>query len=141
DYGDSWALSLAGTPRWTQIVTTGEAPHSRFSHAAVFDPVRRRLVIFGGYSYAAGQLADTWALELAGTPAWHQLAASGRAPIHREGMRAVYDPWNDRMVMFGGWVYGDITAYPPPYYISDETWTLPLANPAAWDSLALPARP
>ncbi len=141
DYDDVWALTLGDAPRWTRIVTSGDGPHSRAGCAAAFDPVRRRLVIFGGYAYSGGQLGDTWALELAGTPAWHRLAAGGRSPLHREGAKAVYDPWNDRMVLFGGWVDGDYSAYPPPYYISDETWALPLANPASWDSLVIPVRP
>jgi len=141
EYGDVWALSLGDSPRWTRIVPTNEGPHSRYSHAAVFDPIRRRMVIFGGNSYTAGQFADTWALDLAGPPTWTRLAANGRSPIHREGARAVYDPWNDRMVLFGGWVSGDYSAYPPPYYISDETWSLSLSNPASWDSLVFAVRP
>ena len=46
---DVWALSLAGTPAWTQLTPTGTPPSARYGHSAIYDPVRDRMVVFGGY--------------------------------------------------------------------------------------------
>src|SRR5262252_9850459 len=47
---DVWALSLAGIPTWTQLTPVGAAPGGRWGHTAIYDPVRDRMVVFGGNS-------------------------------------------------------------------------------------------
>jgi hypothetical protein len=47
---DVWALSLAGTPAWTQLTPSGTPPTARCYHSAIYDPVRDRMVVFGGKS-------------------------------------------------------------------------------------------
>jgi hypothetical protein len=61
---DVWELSLAGTPAWSEIVAVGQEAVGRASHSAVFDAVRRRTVVFGGFSAAREGFArsDTWFL-------------------------------------------------------------------------------
>ncbi len=62
---DVWALSLAGTPAWTQLSPSGSTPPvARYSHTAIYDPVRDRMVVFGGSSGSGrSSLAnDVWAL-------------------------------------------------------------------------------
>ena len=46
---DVWALDLSGTPTWSHIATLGTAPDSVVNAGAIFDPVRDRMVVFGGY--------------------------------------------------------------------------------------------
>jgi hypothetical protein len=122
---DVWALSLDGTPAWTQLSPTGASPNGRGYHSAIYDPVRDRMVAFGGYSSGALH-NDVWALSLAGTPAWTQLTPMGTPPGAREGQSAIYDPERDRMVVFGGYVWGT----------DNDVWALSLGGTAAWTPLA-----
>ena len=50
------ALSLAGTPAWSALAPSGTPPSWRYMHSAIYDPVRDRMVVFGGSS-----LNDVWA--------------------------------------------------------------------------------
>ena len=96
---DVWALSLSGTPTWTRLAPAGTPPSPRTGHTAIYDPVRRRMVVFGGHTEI--YLNETWVLSLDDNPAWAQLQPEGIAPalaIHS----AIYDPDRDRMVVFGG---------------------------------------
>jgi hypothetical protein len=102
---DVWALSLSGTPQWTRLTPTGAAPTARFLHSAIYDPVRDRMLVFGGArDWAPSQVFfdDTWALSLSGTPAWTRLTPTGAAPSARCGHSAIYDPVRERMVVFAG---------------------------------------
>ena len=126
---DVWALSLAGPPAWTEITVGGEPPPPRGNGTFTYDPVRDRMIVFGGLT--DGYNADTWSLDLAGTPTWRKLSPGGnRQPLGREGASAVYDPWNDRLLMFGGWGTD----------IHDDLWSLWLRQ-TLWDSLPMSPRP
>ncbi len=97
-YDDTWAMTLNGTPVWTNSITE---PGTRESPSVIYDPLRRRMILFGGYT-GSTYLNDTWALSLVGSPAWAQLNLSGTPPTPRYQHRAVYDPVRDRMLVFGG---------------------------------------
>src|SRR5262249_28482128 len=87
----SWATLSANSPAFT-----------RDHHMMIYDPVRDRLLIFGGFSGAAGAVTnEVWALSLA-SPALTQVVTSGTPPTPRELGSAIYDPVRDRMVVFGG---------------------------------------
>jgi hypothetical protein len=65
-----WALSLAGTPTWTQLVPEGRSPRQRFGAALVSDPARQRMLLVGGAE--PGTLGsvypiDSWAYYLDNT--------------------------------------------------------------------------
>jgi hypothetical protein len=126
---DAWALSLSGAPTWTPITTTGAPPPARYGHTAIYDPVRDRMVVFGGKG-TAGLMNDVWSLSLAGTPAWTQASPSGAPPTARYGHAAIYDPIRDRMLIFGGYDGG----------VSAETWALSLASPA-WSLVSTSGAP
>lgn len=106
---DVWVLSNAngngGTPMWTQLSPTGSGPTARENASAVYDSTNNVLTIYAGDSGGAG-FSDVWTLSNAdgsgGTPAWTQLAPTGKAPSARTGQSSVYDPVNNRMIMFGG---------------------------------------
>jgi hypothetical protein len=118
-----WALSLSGTPAWTHLGPSGSAPTARSSHSAIYDPVRDRIIVFGGND---GSLRnDVWALSLSGVPAWTQLTPSGTAPTGRANQTAIYDPVRDLMVVFGGL---DGT-------YRNDVWTLSLSGTPTWTNL------
>jgi len=93
-----WELSLSGTPAWSQILPPGLYPNPRDDPAMIYDPVRDRLLIYGGFANDQ----ETWALNLAPSPMWEHLSPSGQLPSARTGARAIYDGLNDRMLMYGG---------------------------------------
>jgi hypothetical protein len=98
---DVWALSLGDVPTWTQLTPAGAPPVGRVGASAIYDPLRGRLVAFGGYD-GTTYLNEVWALSLGDGPAWTQLAAGGTLPKGRRYHSAIYDPVRDRMLIFGG---------------------------------------
>jgi hypothetical protein len=127
-FHDTWALSLGATPAWTELTPEDPLPHSRYVHSAIYDAVRDRMVVFGGYD---GEIYrnDAWALSLGGVPAWTQLQPVGELPGGRFGHTAVYDAVHDRMVTFGG--FSDPTFF-------NDVWGLSLGDTTAWAPLVLP---
>jgi hypothetical protein len=92
---DTWAWD--GT-RWTEV--PGPQPPARAEAAAAWDPKRKRLVMFGGYTWKAGvreRLQDTWEFDGA---AWARFATAGPSP--RSGAAMAFDPELGQVVLFGG---------------------------------------
>lgn len=106
--GISTAPTAVETPapplvwQWRQILpASGTVPAPRAHGVAVYDPVARRLVVFGGQGNDGGVLNDTWAFDLAART-WARLATVGTPPDHRLGADAVYDPVGHQMVVWAG---------------------------------------
>jgi Galactose oxidase, central domain/Abnormal spindle-like microcephaly-assoc'd, ASPM-SPD-2-Hydin/Thrombospondin type 3 repeat len=107
---DVWVLSnangLGGTPTWTQLTPSGDAPSPRFLHTAVYDPATNRMIIYGGCCAPGARFGDVWVLSnangLGGTPAWTQLSPNGVTPGERDTHTAVYNPATGRMTLFAG---------------------------------------
>ncbi len=110
---DLWSFSL-DTQQWTELSPSGDKPPARFGHTVIYDPARRRLVVFGGQ--AGGFFSDVWAYECE-TNAWRQLAPDNAGPSKRYGHSAVYDPVADRMVISHG--FTDTGRF-------DDTWAFDL---------------
>jgi len=121
-YDDIWALSLSGTPEWSEIVASGAGPAARYRHSAIYDPVRDRMIVFGGRG-DSGDLNDTWALDLGTAPAWSEIRPLA-LPRTRASHCAVYDPGGDRMIVYGG--NGSNR---------NDAWALALSGPPAWSPL------
>ena len=97
---DVWALSLAGSPAWSELAPAGSLPSARQGHTAVYDPVRDRMVVFGGRSAAitattCGRCRCRGARRGASSP-------HGEPAVRALRHTAIYDPVRDRMVVFGG---------------------------------------
>jgi len=91
-------------------------PPARSGHTATYDPVRRRLIVFGGDG-----CDDTWALSLGQTPSrWARLATTGDRPPGSYAHTAIYDPVRDRVIVFGGVEIDDD--------LSNEVWALMLSD-------------
>jgi hypothetical protein len=119
-----WALTLRPTPAWTQLTPAGTPPPARRASAAVYDPVRDQMVVWGGRSLGTFY-GDTWVLSLAGATAWTQLTPAQHPDI-RSYHAMCYDPVRDRVLMFGGH-NGD-------QY--NDLWELTLNGTPVWTQLA-----
>ena len=103
------AFDLGAEPMWTKVPTTG-APPQRTGHAALFDAVRDRLVIYGGQEGAS--MNDVWALDFGGDLTWRMLQPTGGAPYSGA---AIHDARRDRMV---------VLASTGPLGLPTATWQL-----------------
>jgi Galactose oxidase, central domain/FlgD Ig-like domain/Kelch motif len=104
-FNDAWALSLGATPTWTLLTPTGTPPAGRFWHTAIYDAPRDRMIVGRGATIGGANFDDLWELTLSGTPTWNPIAATGVPPISRQRQSAVYDPYRDRMIVFGGYYF------------------------------------
>jgi hypothetical protein len=108
----------SGDGQW-QKLRIAPGPSERSGGLLRLDTTHDRLLLFGGYGII-GLMNDTWALDLAGTPSWRQLAPAGIPPRGRDGANGAYDATNDRLVVACGQGTNDLW-----------TLTFPDAPPAA----------
>jgi hypothetical protein len=110
---DLWEFDLK-TSRWTPLCTSAAckatAPGARTQHAAVFDPVRGRMIVHGGCRDSTCQTFFDDAREYdPETDAWSAVPrpiAPG-LPAARIDFPAVFDAKRGRVVEFGGSVNGE----------------------------------
>ena len=100
-----WALALASGARAIPPAGTwsDRAPLERGGYSAIHDPVRDRMVLFGGY-HPAGDVYprnETWTLPLAPGGSWSRSATIGSPPAWGPA-GALYDPVRDRMILLHG---------------------------------------
>jgi hypothetical protein len=125
-FAEVWALQLSGTPTWQLLSTTGTPPAARYLHSAIYDPVRDRMVVFGGTGGSTSN-NELWTLDLGGTPTWTFQPPDIATPLPRTTHGAIYDPVRDRMVVSGGTDFTNVFT---------DTHYLPLAGTLHWHSLA-----
>jgi hypothetical protein len=122
---------VSNAQTWTQY-----GPPARFSHTAVFDPITKKMIVFGGQDNATKtDLNDVW---LVGTSTSKyvtstSLVPGGSSPSGRFGHVATYDSNSDRMTVFGG-----ATGFPGTCV--KDVWILDGANgqsgASTWISIA-----
>lgn len=105
---DGFAPPVDAGPRTWTLVATAHTPPIRWGHAMAYDSVRRRVVVFGGYT-GSNMIADTW--EYDGVD-W-TLRTPPTSPPARIYTCATFDPLRQRVVMFGGETPSKL----------NETWT------------------
>lgn len=88
---DTWTRSGNA---WTRHVVAG--PSARSSCTIAYDAVRKRVVLFGGYTGSA-YLADTWEWD---GQSWTQKAIAG--PAARGSAAMCFDPIRGKLILFGG---------------------------------------
>lgn len=120
---DVWALSLGASPAWTQMSTSGSGPSNAYDHVAIYDRHRDQMVVRtpDGYTYKLTFSNNTWSY-----------ITSGGLPVF-QGPSGIYDPVNQRMIVFGGYDYATppgyclIGVFPDVYALSlsaqNPTWT------------------
>ena len=112
---DTWELD---GKMWLRL-TPATAPSARRALAMVYDPVRARVVMFGGCTTATidcGPLGDTW--EWDGTT-WSQQTPS-MSPPARGGHALAFDPVRNVVVLFGG--YAGTTPLGDTWTWDGTTW-------------------
>ncbi|MCG3173908.1 MAG: hypothetical protein GMKNLPBB_02119 [Myxococcota bacterium] len=92
-YGDTWTWDGL---EWKEI-RPATVPEARSGHKADYDPIRRRVVFFGGLT-ASGQRNDTW--EWDGNN-WVEVQTADRPPA-RVAHWVSYDVERKELVLFGG---------------------------------------
>lgn len=122
---DLWQFPLDGSA-WLPLVASGEPPAARWGQSAVFDPLRRRMLVFGGVDAQDSVTNEVAVLDLADVPRWSVLATSGPSPQARAFHTAVFDPLRDRMLVFGG---------DGPHGYAGGVWALSLGDTPKWSEL------
>jgi Galactose oxidase, central domain/FlgD Ig-like domain len=121
---DVWTLTLDAPAHWDSIPVAG-GPGPRSQAVAVYDPVRDRIIIFGGLDSQSNSQSDVWELRIGPTPAWTLLYPDfpeGNGPAGTYAHRGFYDPVRDRIVYY---VLADTT----------QVFALDLTDPPAWHLL------
>lgn len=130
---DVWELKLNGNPRWDEIFPSGTPPTGRLAGAAVYDVLNQRFVGFGGT--AGMPVVGAWQLDLRGQPEWSPIATALLPPLAGYGMTSIFDPRENRMLVFGGSINDGY------FGTHNDTWELDLQHAVPrWRQLA-PAGP
>jgi len=125
---DLWAYSLSQR-RWEEVQASGPRPPARSGHTLIFDPGRKRLVVFGGQ--ASGFFNDVWAFDIA-QGSWRQLDGDSAGPSRRYGHSAIYESTRDRMIISHGFTNAGRF---------DDTWGFDFATNSWRDLSPSGARP
>jgi hypothetical protein len=120
-----WALSLAGTPRWSRMPYCGTNSRMSGNVAADVDVMRRRVLVWVGVDSLGAPVSELWALSLGGFGTWTRLIADGEEPRARWATLN-YDAGHDRVVINGPVRF---TSDPPDF------WSLPLGS-GTWTHIA-----
>jgi len=124
-----FSLSLDGAPAWSVLEAPAALSH-RYAHAAVLDPVRQRMWVYGGADQIGSLNFSPHLdyLDLVGTPAWVAVTPTGAAPPGLAEHVLAYDSLRDRLLLFGG--IRAFTGAP-----MQDVWQLPLTGPPTWSQL------
>jgi hypothetical protein len=135
--GDCWKMTINGANgrvSWSFLINAdslGNASSNRWGGMAVYDSANDRMVIFGGENNTPTILNDVQVLNLpeGGTASWTTPTVTGTPPTARQFSGAVYDPVNQRMLLFGG-ENGNTR--------NNQVWelTLPASGSFAWRQLS-----
>ena len=109
--------ACASTVTWLKV-NPASSPSDRSAMAMAYDPVSKKVVVFGGFD-ATGYLNDTWVFD---GSTWSQVATP-TAPPPRAAAGIACDRFNGKLVLFGGF---DGTQYLGDTWIWDgatETWS------------------
>ena len=123
-----WALDLdRGSKtfeKWSDLTVEADHPDARVDHIAVYDSLKNRMVVWGGWDKAVkGYLADAWAYTFSSSPdsagRWTPLKTKWSRPPKRRHAVGVYDSRHNWLIMHGG--FGE------QGYLND-VWAFDLTN-------------
>ena len=115
----SGRMAAAQVGEWLKVADTGPVDSMRAS--MVYDLARKKVVLFGGWSYAKGDdLGETW--EWDGVQ-WTKVTTSGPSP-RIDSQMMVYDTVREKVVLFGGTSYqGGWTTHNDMWEWDGAEWT------------------
>jgi N-acetylneuraminic acid mutarotase len=96
---DTWAYDPVAN-RWAELKPGGEVPSPRAFHSLVLEPTSGKILLFEGGD-ETGDMNDVWEYDSV-TNAWSELNPEGPPPTGRGGLSTVWDPVEDRIIVFGG---------------------------------------
>jgi hypothetical protein len=108
DYWQNTGVNDSTNINWVPINVGGKHPAARWGHAAQYDSVDSRLLVFGGATgFPAPCVNDYWVMTSAnntgGKPTWVPELPTGTLPGVRTRHSAAYDPVSNRLIVFGGY--------------------------------------
>jgi Galactose oxidase, central domain len=117
----STLLTGVGLSLSAVLVASATAGPERQSHVSIFDPVRNRMIVFGGQT-SSGNVNDVWAFSLADST-WTELHPTGNPPPASPLARgAWYAPHSDEMIVLPDTL--------------DAVWALSIGSSPAWRKFA-----
>jgi hypothetical protein len=112
------AFTLSPPPAWSADGTWSSLPANGplLLQGSAYDPVRHRMLTFGGIGSGNAVNSDLYALTLTGTPTWSLLSTNVSHPAARSRASIAYDSVRDRLILYGGFSAGgtwftDVWAY------------------------------
>lgn len=130
NYNDVWAFNLSNN-LWQQLWADGNmsgVPEKRYGTAAIFDPVKRRIINFAGFN-PGQRFSDTWYFQV-DSLVWRNMT-NGTHPSGRCLHNAAFDAVQRRMIVYAG--FSDSTLH-------DDIWTLN-TDTFIWTDLTPAVRP
>ena len=101
-YDELWSYEYE-TNTWSMLDTRNN-PDPRFNSMLVYIPDRHQLFLYGGFS-SADRIADTWVYDFESNT-WTELHPNTQ-PSPRSDSSIAYDPVNDVVVLFSGYLLND----------------------------------
>ncbi len=121
---DAWAYDGNG---WRALPDF--PPGAAYNLRAAYDPLRQRVVVYGGRVWASATttetIGETW--EWDGS-VWHERTATGPGPLEKHGLS--WDPSRSRVVLFGGRSATNAAPSADVWEWDGTSWTLVPATPA-----------
>jgi len=99
-FNDVWVLDLAKL-QWKKVEAKGIKIEPRCNHCGVYDPVKHRMIVFGGGAMMDKQFSDLLALDL-DTYTWSRVRTKLPVTLQLSGAAAAWDSNANRMLVFGG---------------------------------------
>jgi hypothetical protein len=132
-----WTYDLDVPTSGWNLLSLDDAPAQRMMAACTYDPMRNRMLVYGGSSTGGTGVATSLiALDLTlGQEHWETIETSAAPPgkTHRLWHALAYDRRRDRLLLIGGsepWTW--------PGVAFGDVWSLSLESPqAGWKMLAI----
>jgi hypothetical protein len=135
-----WSLALSGTTGWSRWNPT-PALLGRYSHAAIYDSGRKRMVIAGGNDFTPGAplvvepKTDVWALSLEGPASWTRLVDDSPRPSRFFGSVA-FDEVSSQLIVLPADM--DVRHVPAAHQFLTYRFSIP---DRSWQKLEFDPRP
>jgi len=133
---ETWVYDYAAD-EWTNMKPKVH-PSGRNYHGMAYDSKADRVVVWGDWNknYTNGTDESVWTYDY-NTNTWQELKHKKDGPVVRDYMMLVYDEKADKMIMYGGYEYGNDETW--AYNLNDNSWQQmqPINNPGVLSRYAM----